>query len=215
MTEKKLPPSEIMMMEQAFFNDGYKLAGEFLSEDSSPPLLMRAMKQFYEVLDGFIDMFVQSTSSESPVHCEKGCDFCCHQAVFAESHEFRYLKDWLFQNMSSEELQKIRERAKLKKERTAVLAPEKLLEHKEACPLLVNRSCSAYEARPVACRIYLSMNRKSCEEEMLHPENKAKFPQLFDLPLKLGKRFNQGFSLRLKELGFDIQELPVEVGLLK
>lgn len=40
-------------------------------------------------------------------------------------------------------------------------------------------------------------------------------PRLYELPLQLGRRLNEGFTVRLKEEGLTIEEYSVEEGLLR
>ena len=94
------------------------------------------------------------------------------------------------------------------------MSRDERLKHKEPCPLLEKGACIAYEARPVACRIYLSMNVQSCEYEFNDPYEISRFPLLFELPLKAGRKLNEGFSARLNENDIDTTEYPLEEGLL-
>lgn len=207
-------PGELSALEQAFYNDGYRLAAHIPAETNAGMEMLQTMNNFYESLDGFIDLFLQQAAAEQPAHCRKGCDWCCHQAVFAQTHEFRYLKNWMFANMDAEQLEKVRKRAEKKHKTTSRLSPEERLQHKEPCPLLENGVCSAYAARPVACRIYLSMDVQSCEHEYAHPADRSVFPQLFRLPLQAGRKLNEGFAARLTETGLETMEYTMEQGLL-
>ncbi len=200
-------------LERAFFNDGYHLAGESMEGNSFSPALYKALGELYTVLDSFIDIFLENAENEgNAAHCKKGCSWCCHQAVFAQAYEFRYLKHWMFENLSAGSLEEVRKRARIKQGKTALMDENERLLHKEPCPLLVENACIAYEARPVACRIYLSMSVDSCTYEYDHPEDKSRFPALFDLTLRAGRRLNEGFAARLQELGYDVKELPLEEG---
>jgi Fe-S-cluster containining protein len=78
--------------------------------------------------------------------------------------------------------------------------------------------CRAYQARPMACRIYLSSDVKSCKVDLENPEDDSIFPQLFDMPLRAGRMMNEGFHARLRRDRKDsLQafENPIEEGLLK
>jgi len=202
-------------LEQAFFNDGYRLAAEHLSGEVSQLALLHAVHHLYETLESFLDLFLENAQKGGvPAQCKKGCSWCCHQAVFAQDHEIRYLKDRMFRNFTEEQLDHVRRRAGEKQGNTASLSPAERLLHKEACPLLQNNACMAYEARPVACRIYLSSDLESCRHEYRDPRDKSNFPQLFEVPLLAGRKFNEGFTRRLKECGQSTAEYPLEQGLL-
>ncbi len=202
-------------IEQAFFRDGYLLAADFLSREGPPDQIMEAISRLYAMLDDFLAVFLEKAASgTNPAACKKGCAWCCHQAVFAQVYEYRYLKNWMFEHLDAELLDNVRKRAKQKVYHTDQLPREKLLKHKEACPLLENDKCLAYDARPVACRIYLSMNLDSCINEFNSPDDKSRFPMLFELPLQAGRSLNDGFRAGLKEAGIDTREFSMEKGLL-
>lgn len=209
------PPSGATEIEQAFFRDGYLLAVEYLSREGPSDQIMEAMSRLYTMLDEFLAVFLeQADSGKNPAACKKGCAWCCHQAVFAQEHEFRYLKQWMFEHLDAELLDKVRKMAKQKLEHTDPLPREKQLKHKEPCPLLENDTCLVYEARPVACRIYLSMNLDSCIDEFNNPDNTSSFPRLFELPMQAGRKLNEGFCAGLTQAGVDTREFSMEKGLL-
>ena len=202
-------------LEQALYNDGYQLASEIPVADGGSASLLSALEKMYTMLDMFLDSFIENASSSADLpDCKKGCAYCCHQAVFAQEHEFRYLKNWIFNNMEPEEIDDLRERAKHKKKDTDFLSNESRLLFKAPCPLLKDNACMAYAARPVACRIYLSKNLASCIADFYQPADKTQFPDLYELPLRLGRKLNEGFSNKLQDLGFSTTEFRMEEGLL-
>jgi Fe-S-cluster containining protein len=116
--------------------------------------------------------------------------------------------------MDAEQMEKVRKQALKKHRATAVMSPEEKLLHREPCPLLADGVCSAYEARPVACRIYLSMDVGSCRDEFTNPADRSVFPKLFRLPLHAGRKLNEGFAAGLQAAGLETLEYPMEEGLL-
>ena len=176
--------------------------------------MLQSLQHLYTALDEFIDMFLLRAASEQPVHCKKGCSWCCHQAVFAHTHEFRYLKQWMFVHLDAEQMEKVRKQAATKHRATSVMSTKERLLHKEPCPLLADGICSAYAARPVACRIYLSMDVGSCRTEFTNPADRSVFPKLFRLPLHAGRKLNEGFAAGLQEAGVETKEYTIEEGLL-
>jgi Fe-S-cluster containining protein len=203
-------------MADAFFSDGYQIAKDLVGTEISTKSLYLGIKKLYSAIDNFMELFLE-TASQGGVSssCTQGCSWCCYQAVYAESHEFDFLKNWLKMNLRTEALNKVREESKKKYNLTSKLSKEKRAQYKHSCPLLVNNECSAYAARPIACRIYTSFDLKSCEYEYLHPEDKDHYPQVFDFPFQAGRKMNEGFAHCLKEKGKEIQELSIEEGLIK
>lgn len=203
-------------LQDAFFNDGYRIAAEYLSKDRSVASFMRAMEAHYSVLDSFIKVFLErAEQSGTSARCDKGCAWCCHQTVFAETHTIRYLVGWISKNLSETEKDKVHLAARNKEGHAARLPRHKRLMYKYPCPLLSDNTCMAYAGRPVSCRIYLSSDVASCRHEYEQPEDRSVYPQLFAIPLELGRKLNEGFASWLQEHGEEIDEYPLEEGILK
>jgi hypothetical protein len=92
------------------------------------------------------------------------------------------------------------------------LSVEEQLRIRASCPFLEDGSCIAYQARPMACRIYLSASARSCKTEYDQPGNKKNHADLYEFPLTAGRMLNEGFVAFLKDLGLQVAELPIEQG---
>jgi Fe-S-cluster containining protein len=200
--------------DRIFFGDGYRLAQTAIESGLSNGTLYTAIDSLYAAIDGLNDSIIALAKRQNrSVACFNGCHWCCHQAVFANSYELHYLSEKINSKFSEKELGELAERTKAKSAKTSVLTEEEVLKFKSPCPLLINGSCSAYEARPMACRIYLSTQLESCIEFYKHPENEDNFPALIDFPLRAGQMLNEGFSAALKEIGIETAEFRLEMGL--
>ena len=80
--------------------------------------------------------------------------------------------------------------------------------------MLINGACSVYEARPMACRIYLSTSEASCKKFYDYPNHKSNFPALLEFPLRAGQMMNEGFSEGIKADNLHNTEYLLEEGLL-
>lgn len=196
--------------EQIFFADGNNLAkGHTVQQDISK--LKIALRQLYHNVDLLIDAFIQRCESENvPVDCHMGCQWCCHQAVFASTHEMVVLADYLERRFSPETIAEIIEKAHVKDEQLSRLSPKEVLNTSHSCPLLRKGSCMVYPVRPMGCRIYLSSSEKSCQAKYKNPEDPKAIPQLFDFTLKAGRQLNEGFAASLREEGLEIREHRIE-----
>lgn len=206
--------------DEAFFKDGYNLCDRHLSMGFNKDSIMSAQKQLYKVVDELIDSFLKRTAAEQqPTECRKGCAYCCHQTVLASGHELLYLAAYLKKKFPGNALKTIVDRAATKAEVSSKLKMSKLLRYKQACPLLHSKGnfCMAYQARPMACRIYLSRNVQSCIDDLNSPNDDKIYPQLFDMPLRAGRMLNEGFQARLRKGRMDdlqVFESTIETGLL-
>jgi hypothetical protein len=96
------------------------------------------------------------------IACAPGCNFCCHLRVMVYPHEALALLHHLHVRMPAQRAQEVRER---------LLANATLLQTHDpaqprpptACAFLVDGQCSAYEARPISCSGYHSLNRALCQ----------------------------------------------------
>lgn len=198
---------------RVFYRDGFRLALECLGNELSAVNLENSIAQLFQSMDELLESFLQRSAAEGqPADCKKGCAWCCHQEVFAVTHEFLYLNAYVKRNFSGAAREKILELARKKVMRSMHLSVEEQLQIRAACPFLDSGACLVYEARPMACRIYLSSSEASCKKEHDRPGGKGVFPDLFEFPLLAGRMLNEGFVAGLKQLGLQSSELPLEQG---
>lgn len=195
-----------------FFSDGYNLASAHLKNDLSAHSVFSALRTQYEQIDILIDSFIKRCNhSGVNVDCKKGCEFCCHQPVFANVHEMLLVVHYIKHHFEVGELQSVREKARIKCEKTDVTTLHELMKHSHPCPLLKNGSCSVYPVRPMACRIYLSSDVNSCIRRFEHTEDGTHFPALFEFVLMAGRNMNEGFAAFLRKQGLQISENRFEI----
>lgn len=200
--------------EQAFYNDGYRLGEQAAKYRSDEKKFLGYVREMLKSVDELIIMLEQHATRQGvSIDCKKGCGFCCYQAVFANSYEFHLLSDFMKKKFTPAQRERVKEAASTKYTHTETLDEQEVLNHKEACPLLVDESCSAYPARPMACRIYLSTKLESCLSFYHEPAKEESIPQLLEFPLSAGRMMNEGFTAALRENGIEIAELRLEEGL--
>lgn len=214
MTDQDLNSLDESEIEAAFFSDGYQLAKKYVGTEISTKSLYTGIKQLYAAVDKFIELFLEA-AAQGGVSCEcgKGCSWCCNQTVYMQSHELDYLRKWSLLFLSQKDVQEIRQKANEKYLLTSKMNNKELHLYKAPCPMLVNGECRVYQARPMACRVYMSYQVSSCQYENDHPEDKSRYPQLFDFPFKAGRKMNEGFTQWLTEKGESISEFTMEEGI--
>ena len=200
--------------DRIFYSDGYQLAQSAVKRGLSKTTLFSAIESLYEAVDSLNNSVIAYSERQNMnVACSKGCQWCCYQAVFANSYELHYLGEKIKGKAQPEELKKILERTDDKHVITSKLSNEEVLKYKSPCPLLIDGACSFYTERPMACRIYLSNKLETCIEFYHYPENEKNFPALLDFPLRAGRMMNEGFRAALKESGVETAEFKFEEGL--
>lgn len=204
---------EYKEIERIFYRDGYRLAHQHLGEGIHAAGMAEGIRRVYEAVDELLDAFLKRSAAEGKAaECKNGCDWCCHQTVFAVTHEFLYLQEHLRSHVDEATRQGILERARKKSMLTLHKTLREQLLIRFPCPFLESGSCSVYKARPMACRIYLSSSVKACRREHDHPGDGQPNSGLFEFPLRAGRMLNEGFVAYLKQTGFQVNELTLEQG---
>ena len=200
--------------DRIFYSDGYRLAQSTIEKGLSNDTLFSAIESLYAAIDGLNDSIIALAERQNiKVACFKGCQWCCHQAVFANSYELHFLSEKMKVFFNSEKLVDIISKTEAKHKITSKLPEDEILKYKAPCPLLKDGACSVYAARPMACRIYLSTKLETCLDFFHHPENETNYPALIDFPLRAGRMLNEGFRAALKEYGIETAEFRLEEGL--
>jgi len=198
-------------LEKQFHADGYRLGMQAVEAGFTQEALQKAVQQLHQVVDEVIEAFYSLAERNNQVPaCSKGCHWCCHQPVYAMSYELDFLNQYLKENFSTATLNEIAARSAEKRKKLAVLTGDSLLYSKVPCPLLENGACMAYQARPVACRIYLSSNVASCLQFYHEPAREDSIPALLQFPLRMGKMLNEGFKAALKAHGMNADEYRID-----
>lgn len=198
-------------IEKAFYSDGYKLGMQVIEASSTPEAYQTALEFMYANIDSLISSLLElAKQNNQSVDCKLGCEWCCHQPVFALDYELDYLANYIQNYFDEESKEEIRKRAISKQSKLKKLKGEQLINSKHPCPLLRDGACIAYEARPMACRIYLSSNLQSCKTFYTTPEDSSNYPALLDMPMRLGRMMNEGFKAAVKTSGKKVKEYRIE-----
>lgn len=200
--------------EEVFFNDGYQLIKSEIAGKPDKDTIFRAITKMYKSVDQLIDSLLKYAETQGKkAACYKGCEWCCHQAVYANSYEIHFLSEYIKTNFQKVQIEQILNRAKNKNQQVKKLSEAEVLKYKSPCSLLIDGACMAYEARPMACRIYLSTKLESCLKFYHQPEDEKNYPALLDFPLMAGRMMNEGFIEALKEKEIGTAEFRLEEGL--
>ncbi len=130
-----------------------------------------------------------------PLACEAGCSYCCRGTpVLLSAPEALALADHLRRTRTGDELVVLRARVAETLERVKDLDIDQRAEDKTPCPLLdlETGACTAYEARPIACRAYNSCDKARCAEAF---EGSIASPVLPSNPILFRATHATGFGL--------------------
>ena len=200
-------------IDRILYGDGHRIAREHFVKGITVSSMNEAVRRLYQAVDGLLDSFRNRSAAEGkPVACRRGCHWCCHQAVFSGTHETHFIREYVKDLFSAGEQEELHRRSREKSALTLQKTVKELYLVRKACPFLDQGYCRIYEARPMACRIYLSSSVESCRKEHQDPGNREQFPELFRFPLRAGRMLNEGFVAFLRERGLHVSELPIEQG---
>ena len=200
---------------KAFYNDGFQLGIKAAGADANKTSMFSSIREMYTAIEDVIEsLHTLALQQGQAIECKLGCDWCCHQPVFALDYELDYLGNYINEYFDRETIIEIKSKAKQKQDNLGKLEDDALLNSKHACPLLKEGVCIAYEVRPMACRIYLSSSVKTCLHFFEVPDDKNNYPALFDIPIGLGRMLNEGFKAALKMNGIITKEFRIEEKLL-
>jgi len=208
--------NNINKIEKAFYSDGFNFGMKTVRSSLSHDSLFLSISEMYSAIDELIYSLTNfSNNHDQLIKCKKGCAYCCHQPVFALDYEMQYLNSFIKKNFTQEKQIGVKIRANNIRQKLSGLTELEILNSKQPCPLLENESCSVYEVRPMACRIYISTDVSTCSKFFNSPEDKSNFPALLEFPLRAGKMMNQGFKSALETQGIISKEFKIEEKLLR
>ena len=203
-----------------FFQDGYRLAREFLSQDTGQEAttegiiretILQLMAAVYESIDGLIESFRNRCGREGlAVECKKACTYCCSQAVLVSNHEVLAIGQYMENRINPETREEIRTRTAEKHLATREMSAMEFLHHIHPCPFLAGGECIVYPVRPMACRCYLSASSESCREQYDDPADRSRVAALYEFPLRAGRGMNEGIRSALMEKGLSPSEWLLE-----
>ncbi len=111
--------------------------------------------------------------------CHKA--FCCRQLALSTEEEAVLIREVVRQWPQKKQRQL--------SERLAALPNHARSNYDGECPFLVNERCQVYEVRPMACRMFHSLNKSKCKRR-----TKALDEELYSALLANNKRLREGLE---------------------
>lgn len=202
-------------IEKAFYSDGYQIGMKAVEPNLTQDSLYSSISEMYAATDELLVSFTGLANQQNQaIQCKKGCEYCCYQPVYALDYEMQFLNTFIKEKFTKKEQTEIQTRANNNRQKLSNLQESEILNSKQPCPLLKNGACIAYDARPMACRIYLSSNVNSCIKFFNEPKDKSSFPALLEFPLRSGRMMNEGFKSALKTRGVVAKEFRIDEKIL-
>lgn len=134
--------------------------------------------------------------------CKKGCAYCCHIPVAVSVPEAVNALKFAEATFSPERFARLLQRLAAADELVASLTPEQRAHRNLACPFLEQDQCSIYEARPVGCRAWHSLDVEPCKAGYKQPEAPPETPTVAPL-LFAGDAVREGLRVGLQDAYLD------------
>jgi len=148
-----------------------------------------------------------SRFSDAKVACGRGCYFCCHIWVDATPPELLHLA----RSLTGERRAAVLRAVQAALEKTGGLTVEQRARFVHPCPMLVDKACSVYEARPLACRALAALDARTCERAFVHLSD-----ELIDVPqpyILAGYGYRLALDGALKRAGLIYRPVELNSGL--
>jgi Fe-S-cluster containining protein len=140
-------------------NEVATAANQVYSSRPAEPTVTKLVGQIFSKVDLMIEKYQRF---HEPLDCKKGCAWCCSDLVLATAPEILAVFAYIQSNFTDAEKEALSERVESYENTVCPQRKNALALIQEPCPLLVNNECSAYEARPLACRGRNSTNVEAC-----------------------------------------------------
>lgn len=140
--------------------------------------------------------------------CKKGCSYCCHIPVAASMPEVVNALMFARATFPEARYNNLLERLRRADEVVAALDPDERARRNLACPFLEADQCSIYEARPVACRAWHSLDVQPCKEGYEKPAEPPETPTVAPI-LFAGDAVREGLRLGLMDAFLDGNRLDL------
>jgi Fe-S-cluster containining protein len=121
-----------------------------------------ALSAFY-FADHVIQMVEAANTLPQPIACHEGCYFCCCNQVELSPPEALFLGRYVARRFTDAEKEKLQKALQRSLTLQAGKSKEELARIRPPCPLLQDRKCSAYPARPLVCRAMHTLDAGQCE----------------------------------------------------
>lgn len=140
----------------------------FHQTGGSPEAAREMALSAFVFADHVVGLVEAANPLPTPIPCRAGCYYCCHCQVELTPPEALFLGNFLEQQLSETEKKELvtgLERAvnlKAGKSKLEIAT----LRQQLPCPLLREKKCGAYPARPLVCRAMHTLDARACENSL-------------------------------------------------
>ena len=142
--------------------------GSIVAQGRVPERALEIPLSAFFLADHLTRRFEAEAELPHPVACQAGCDSCCYNQVELTPPEALLIGHHIAQQFSQAEKDLLLAHVARIIEIIKAMGPaESAARRREIpCPLLRNRTCSVYPARPLVCRAMHGLDRERCMREL-------------------------------------------------
>ncbi len=179
---------------------------EIFGESPKEEAAFEVAENAYEFCDRMIERALsQSSLQEQPV-CATGCASCCHLHTTASAPEVLLIAEHL--RIGNVDHLELKQRLNRHIASTTNLSATERRRLRLPCPLLSENTCMVYEARPLVCRGWNSLNLQRCEADLAHPDLET--TALLNVKqYRVAGQIAQGLAESIQGQGLDAQPLDM------
>lgn len=180
--------------------------------DGTQASMLHGARAALESNDALVAAHVAELRASSRLACASGCAHCCHVDVSASFPEIANLASFIEATFTDEAIAALKERLDVQCASDRTLGPWRRSTSSRRCSLLVDDACSAYEARPLACRGWNSADVAPCIVAFENPGSPPSIPvhrRIRDTALDVAGGIRDG----AREHGLDDSPLDLPVAL--
>lgn len=149
--------------------------------------------------------------SRETVACKAGCSHCCYQQVLATVPEVLAVADHIMETWTADQIDDLKKRMEAYIPAARAFAKgEASSPSPKACPLLQDDRCSVWEARPLVCRGYNSLDVTACRG--FQRDRTTPVPHL-DAQMISADALKEGIKLGLKRTNQQPKQCELMLGL--
>jgi hypothetical protein len=131
-----------------------------LSDEKTAESASTSIMEIYRVIDELLNGCLKS-GQELP--CKIGCYWCCCLKVKVTPLEVVCISDYLHARLEPQEFRALQKRLVRTDKITRGMDGNQRVRAIIRCPLLLDGKCLAYSVRPIACRVYHSLDMSACK----------------------------------------------------
>jgi len=173
----------------------------------TPVGVSKLMREVYRAIDEMIAGCLENGTKPA---CKSGCAWCCFMRVRVTPLEVLSILDFLHTHLDTDRLSALKQRLATTDAITRGMDGIQRGRAKIACPLLADRKCLVYPVRPMACRVYHSLNSSECEMRLDDQERTVQIRQDISA-LNMG--ISAGLMEGLRTAGLQARQLELVAGL--